>query len=201
MSEVRGKQDEMMRLFDVLETIRPEGKKRLGHDGPPPHGKGHGPHGRGHGPHGHGTRGEEHGCCERGHGRGEKHHGECGCKQKPDDGIHMPPSARKLLCVLLREGSLNQRNIANMTNVTAQAVSEMIKKLEHKELIQKESGEINNENIISLTEKGMEIANKLEAQAQEYAEKLFAGFTEEEMKSLHNLIEKLYENKSKMSDN
>ncbi|MFI3171036.1 MAG: winged helix-turn-helix transcriptional regulator [Eubacteriales bacterium] len=172
MSEVRSKQDEMMRMFEVLENIRPEGERR------------HGPHGKRH----------------KGHGERARGEGECHCKQKPDDGIRIPPSARKLLCVLLREGSLNQRNIANMTNVTAQAVSEIIKKLEQKELIQKGNGEINNENIISLTEKGVEIANEIETQTQKYAEELFAGFTEEEMENLHNLMDKLYENKRNISD-
>lgn len=183
MAEARSKQEEMMRLFEVLEEIRPEGKKRRGHEGHPPHG------GKGKGRCGHdrSSHGEE-GRCGCGHGRPP--HGPEG------HGIH--PSSKKLLCILLQEGNLNQRNIANMMNVTAQAVSEMIKKLEAKELITKENGEINNENIISLTEKGREIAEHIDKQTKEYAEKLFRDFTDEECQILHDLMEKLYKNRSEI---
>lgn len=106
----------------------------------------------------------------------------------------MSPIARDVLCLLLKEGNLNQRTIAKIMKVTGQAVSELMKKLECKELITRKQGEWNNENIISLTPKGLETATQLQDKIQEMAECRFTNFTEEEMNNLFALLEKIENN-------
>ncbi len=95
------------------------------------------------------------------------------------------------LYLLAEKGSLNQRNMANSLHVTGQAVSELLKKLEERELITKESGELNNENIISLTPKGAEIAKKVHDTMQGMSEEFFADFSQEEMETLYQLLLKV----------
>lgn len=185
MSITMTKQEQMMKLFETMDEIRPKGKggghhhKGGCHEGSHHEGPHHG------GPH-HG--GPHCGC---GHGQEE---GKEECGHRPPRGGKMHQSGGKLLHILLREGKLNQRSIASMMNVSAQAVSDLVKKMEHRELICKESGEINNENMISLTEKGREIAQEVESEMKEYAEKLFADFSEEELATLQNIMEKLEKN-------
>lgn len=178
------KQEQMMRLFDTMNEIRPEGKGGRPPHERPHHGEGH--HGRPH--HGRGT--VECGC------KHEHGHGECNQEggHKPPREERLHPSGKKLLCILLQEEKLNQRNIAGMMNISAQAVSDLVKKMEHREFILKEQGEINNENMISLTEKGREVAQQADAEIKEHAEKLFQGFSEEEMETLQELVEKLRAN-------
>ncbi len=141
------KQQQLMKMVEVLEMIRPDGKRRE--------------------------------------------------KEKRGHRIH--PSAKRLLCILLHEESINQRNIANRINLTPQAVSEILKKLEGRELIRKQDGEINNENIVYLTEKGDEIAKGIEVEMQKYAEQIFLDFTEEELQELEHLLDKLYANRIQMN--
>lgn len=173
MGITMNKQEEMTQLLEILEEIRPGGRGGRHHHGRP-HDK------------------SESRSCHKEKGM-RRHHNEEGirehCGGKEEMKIH--PSAKKLLCILLREKKMNQRNIANIMNITAQAVSEIIKKMEQREYIIKENGEINNENIISLTDKGVEVAQKIENENKEYAEKLFKDFSDEELKILHDLMGKV----------
>lgn len=103
--------------------------------------------------------------------------------------------ARNTLLLLLNHERLNQRNIAKMLNISAQAVSEIIKKLLERELINKNNGELNNENIITLTAEGKVIAEKFNIKINLLADNIFKDFSEEEIKILENLITKIQQNK------
>lgn len=144
------------------------------------------------------------------HHRGKKHHkGDIDCKGKHNDcgnngeKFHrrrMSVTSENVLCLLLKEGSLNQRNIAKTMNISAQAISEMIKKLLENELINKESGELNNENIITLTEKGTKLANKIDKKMSVVAESIFDDFTQDDMDKFICFIEKIRKNQEKLAD-
>ncbi|MFI3249593.1 MAG: MarR family transcriptional regulator [Eubacteriales bacterium] len=110
----------------------------------------------------------------------------------------MSPVAQNTLCLLLKEGSMNQRTIAKNSNVTGQAVSEVVKKLEARELIVREQGELNNENIISLTEKGREKAMELQKKISITAKGLLQDFSIEEQIQLFSLLEKIEKNQKKL---
>lgn len=102
--------------------------------------------------------------------------------------------SQNALCLLLKEGSLNQRSIAKQVQVTGQAISELMKKLESRELVLRTQGEQNNENIITLTPKGEEKARELEEKREKTAEILFRDFTKEEMESFLFLLNKVCQN-------
>lgn len=121
-----------------------------------------------------------------------------------DDGVEkkkkhhkMSPVAESTLILLFQEGSMNQRNIANRMNVTGQAVSELMKKFEEKELILREAGELNNENIISLTEKGKVHGGEYLTKMCELAEELFEDFSQDELNTLQILVKKMKFNQEK----
>lgn len=139
---------------------------------------------RGHGPHKEGQNHPEESGHHCGHPKGP--HGERGPHK-------LSPVAQSALCLLSEKGSLNQRTIAKSLNVTGQAVSELVKKLAMHELIRKELGELNNENIITLTEKGAEKAQEINQKLQTMATELFVSFTQEEIDTLFNLLEKINE--------
>lgn len=106
----------------------------------------------------------------------------------------MSPVAQNTLCLLLKEGAMNQRTIAKNSRVTGQAVSEVMKKLEARELITRQQGEQNNENIISLTEKGREKAVELQEKMSNIAETLLLDFSQQEREQLFSLLEKIEKN-------
>lgn len=101
-------------------------------------------------------------------------------------------SGRSILCLLLQEEGINQRTISKHLNITAQAVSGTIKILECKGLIVKKSGDINNENIISLTDEGKKFALEFDKRIQASAEKVLKDFTEEELLIFYKLVNKMH---------
>lgn len=107
----------------------------------------------------------------------------------------MNPLIGSTLCLLLREGDMNQSAIARHMFVSAQAISEMVKKLETRQLIVRVSGEYNNANIIRLTQLGVETAREYEKNTKEVADSIFVDFTEEELAIFTILLNKAKGNK------
>ncbi len=103
-------------------------------------------------------------------------------------------TAKRMICILLEEESINQRSISKMLGVSAQTVSEMIKNLEAKDLITKSQGEINNENMIALTEHGKETALETRKSIAKRADKTFNGLSKEEIQTLSELLDKISRN-------
>lgn len=103
----------------------------------------------------------------------------------------MSPVAENTLILLYREGKMNQRTLAHRLNVTGQAVSELMKKFEEKELIQREAGDLNNENIVSLTEKGEEKGKQYQDKITKIADKMFSDFSEDDLITLSLLLDKM----------
>ncbi len=136
----------------------------------------------------------------------KRHHShDCGCEKsdKSDRGRgrnKLSFTAKRTLCILLEEESINQRSISKMLGVSAQTVSEMIKNLENKEIIVKTQGEINNENFISLTESGKETALETSKRITERADKTFSGLTQEEIKVLGVILDKIGQNNLNYKD-
>lgn len=100
-------------------------------------------------------------------------------------------SARDILCFLLNNGSMNQRSLAKHMNISSQAVSETIKKLQKKELVEKIYGSQNNENIIRLTTIGEDIAKRLDFTIKDHANAVLGNLTDEECEQLFNLLIKI----------
>lgn len=102
----------------------------------------------------------------------------------------MSPLAESTLCLLLREGGMNQSAIARHMYVSAQAISELMKKFETRQLIVRVSGEYNNENIIRLTKLGEDTAKEYAKNSKKVAENIFEHFTEEELAIFSLLLNK-----------
>ncbi len=117
-----------------------------------------------------------------------------GAPHHPRDPLKMPPSARGVLRVLLQQSPLNQRTIAGILHLTAPAVSEAVKKLEGRGLLTRVHGEFNNEYRLALTEQGKDIARQMDEKAKRDAAKLFCNFTQDELDTLAQLLEKMGEN-------
>lgn len=122
----------------------------------------------------------------------KKNHSDMEHKEKKKERIfRLSPVAENTLILLYREGRMNQRTIAQRTNVTGQAVSELMKKFHEHGLIVRESGDLNNENIVVLTEKGLECGKKCEEKICQLAESLFRNFTTEDLTTLSLLLDKM----------
>lgn len=103
----------------------------------------------------------------------------------------IPNSGRNLMRLLKDVESINQRTLAKQLNISAQAVSEVIKKLAQAGFITKECGAQNNENLIALTPAGKRVSDKLDNRIKEHAAVVLAPLTEEELVTLDGLLSKL----------
>ncbi len=113
----------------------------------------------------------------------------------------MSSATKNILCHLLNSEDINQQTLAKTMNISPQATSEIIKRLEGRELIIKTSGEYKNENIINLTEEGREVANHVDKKIKEDAKNIFKDFNEEELDLFSKLILKLNIPKKNKEDN
>ncbi len=100
-------------------------------------------------------------------------------------------SGRNVLCSLKNNGSTNQRTLAKQMDISAQAVSETVKKLEQGGYITKEGGVQNNENFIALTPRGEEVADVLDRRIKQHAEVVLKNLNEQELETLYALLVKL----------
>lgn len=105
--------------------------------------------------------------------------------------MNLSHSGRKTLVLLGKEGEVNQRRLAEMLQISPQAVSETVKKLVHYGCINKVSGKLKNENRISLTPMGEGLANLLKEIIYHHAQEFFTPLQEEERLQFHALLEKL----------
>ena len=96
--------------------------------------------------------------------------------------------SRKILGYLLEHETLNQRSMAKLINVSSQSVSETIKKLLDKQLIIKQQGVQKNENFISLTPLGRDVAKRLGVMIEQHAEEVFKSLNDEEVDLLYTLL-------------
>lgn len=103
----------------------------------------------------------------------------------------MSLATKNALLVLAKQGNINQRTLSKHLKVSAQAVSEIIKKLEQQELIERRKNKINNENIIIITEKGKEFTARFENVIDVVADNLFQNLSIEEQQILFILLNKV----------
>lgn len=100
-------------------------------------------------------------------------------------------TGRNILRLLKENNNVNQRTIAKSLNISSQAISENLKRLEQFGYIQRISGTQNNENIIVLTETGQKIAIFLDQRIREHSEQVLKNLTSDEIESLYNILRKL----------
>lgn len=105
--------------------------------------------------------------------------------------LQLSHSGRRCLVILWRDGKQNQRNLAKALEISPQAVSEIVKKLQEKGCVLKEQGLQKNENLISLTETGAVYGALLEKIIQIHGEEFLSPLSEEELVEFSLLLDKL----------
>lgn len=100
-------------------------------------------------------------------------------------------SQQDAVLALLRQGPLNQKQIQQLLSTRPGSVSELISKLESKQLVERRRDDDDRRRVVlSLTEKGQVAALIHKERA---SEDLFAAFSPEEKEQLAGLLEKLLE--------
>lgn len=99
-------------------------------------------------------------------------------------------SNKRIICLLKRKGSLNQRQMSKELNISPQAISEAVKKLETMNFITKDIVS-KNETKIKLSVFGKEHAELIEEMMQKHADTLLDDFNDEEIQLMINFINKI----------
>lgn len=100
-------------------------------------------------------------------------------------------SQRKVLALLAEREWMSQKELQDMLDIQAGSLSELLGKLENRDLIVREkSGEDKRASILKITEKGMEKMRTRETREREYKD-LFAVLSPEERESLTVILNKL----------
>ena len=105
-------------------------------------------------------------------------------------------SQHRLLMVLSRtEKNISQRDLAEMLNITPAAVAVTLKKMEKMGLVNRMVAEHDNRyNQVVLTDKGKKIVKESRKIFQHVDEKMFAGFSEEELDAFEEYLNRIKEN-------
>lgn len=123
-------------------------------------------------------------------GRGMFFYGKESGRQRP--GIH--PGQGRLLGMVLKFEPVSQKDLVEKLDVRPSSLSEMLKKLESKGLIERRQDEEDKRNVIvSLSEKGREAADKEKQRKGKLEEELFRALSEEERDKLNSILLKLNE--------
>lgn len=105
-------------------------------------------------------------------------------------------SSKRIIWLLKRNGPLNQRQISKELNISPQAISEAVKKLETANFIIKER--INkNETQIKLTDLGEQHALIIKERIQKHADSLLSEFEDEELQVVIDFINKIINKEKK----
>ena len=99
-------------------------------------------------------------------------------KDKNEKNKSLSLNAKNALRILADSKEINQRTLSKKLNITAQAMSEILKKLEQAQYIERKNNKINNENIILITEKGKEKAENFSKWFEVISNKVFIDMTE-----------------------
>ena len=112
-------------------------------------------------------------------------------KDQKDKNMKLSLNSKNTLRILLESNEINQRTLAKKLNVTSQAMSEIVKKLEQLDYIERRNNKINNENIISITKNGKLRAQMFTQGLQIVCDKIFKEMTDEDREKLLDLLEKM----------
>ena len=116
-------------------------------------------------------------------------------KHADEFGVHR--SQHRILMYLSRRGEVitTQKDIAENFQISAAAVAVSVKKLEDEGLISRNADENDNRsNIISLTEKGLNIVARTKSLISEIDEAMFEGFDEDEIVQFSAYLSRLCDN-------
>lgn len=112
--------------------------------------------------------------------------------QKETDAIGLYFGQLPILEYIKRNENCTQREIADKLHVTAASIALSTKRLQKAGMIKKITDEDNLRcNKLSITEKGLEITEKGRKIFDALDEKMYQGFSEEELEDLYNYLNRL----------
>lgn len=98
----------------------------------------------------------------------------------------------RILKVLLEKGTMTQSELQNIIDIRSGSLSEILSKMEDKQLIIREKDENDKRRVkIEITEKGKEVILLKEEQHKNKSKELFKAINEEEQKQLEVILSKL----------
>lgn len=98
----------------------------------------------------------------------------------------------RILKVLLEKGTMTQSELQNIIDIRSGSLSEILGKIEEKELIIRERDENDKRKVkISITEKGKEVVLLKEAEHKNKGKELFSEISNDEQKQLEIILSKL----------
>lgn len=100
----------------------------------------------------------------------------------------------KILYILKRRDGHVQKELANLCGIRQSTLTVLLSKMEEQQLIYRDVCYVSGNKRafrIFLTEKGKEVAEKLEQTVDKMEEKCFTGFNEEEKKQLLRMLERV----------
>lgn len=111
-------------------------------------------------------------------------------------GIHTGQD--QLLCLLAQAEGKTQRELCQQLNCEASTLTNMLKSLENHALIHRLQDEKDaRTKRVYLTGEGLDIIEPIQLLWQEEQKKLLEGFTQEELETLHQFLEKMAYNMTK----
>ena len=108
-------------------------------------------------------------------------------------GARLSMNAKNTLRILHNSEEINQRTLAKKLNISAQAMSEIIKNLEQGQYIERKNNRVNNENIISITNEGRKKAKMFIEWFSVVNEKVFSILNDDEKIVFDKLLDKIKE--------
>ena len=100
-----------------------------------------------------------------------------------------------ILEYIIHHEGCTQKEIADIMRVSPASIATSTKRLQRAGLIKKQTDEENlRKNMLSVTKKGIELAMKCRVNFNEFDQKLFSGFSDEELLSVQELLDRLISN-------
>lgn len=100
-----------------------------------------------------------------------------------------------ILEYIIHHDGCTQKEIADLMSVSPASIATSTKRLQKAGLVKKQIDEDNlRKNMLSVTEKGMELAIKCRESFDEFDKKLFNGFSDEELLSVKEHLDRLIAN-------
>jgi DNA-binding MarR family transcriptional regulator len=101
----------------------------------------------------------------------------------------------KILAILLENKDMSQNKLLEIVGIKAPSLSEALNKMEKQKLIKRKNNPKDGRaNIISLTLRGKQYAERSKKMSEHHSDKMFESLTEDEKEQLMTILEKLHKN-------
>ncbi|MDW5298678.1 MAG: MarR family transcriptional regulator [Sedimentibacter sp.] len=106
--------------------------------------------------------------------------------------VGLYPGQLHLLEYIMNNDGCTQKEIADILRVSPASIATSTKRLQKSGLIEKKTDEDNlRKNMLSVTEKGSDLARKCRESFDVFDKKLFSDFSDEELSSMKNYLDRL----------